>query len=456
MEKSNKGKSYLLKLIKFFWIIVIVLTFFSRTISRHLLTTVRAEYPQMKKLTKETVAEGNIGFKSEYSLYAPFETKVLEVYVEEGEKVEKGQKLCKLDTSIREYEVALHNIKLQENQIKLEANKEKIKQLEKKIEGKQFEVSKCKNERYEVTVADEMELEQLTKQVEVNEMLYKEGGCALKEVEEAKLKLEQKQNEIKELQVEKLNAQQEKEKSLFSDITEIKEQVKGIEVEDKTLMLNNKELQLEIDKDIQTQLMDGMVYAQEAGIVQKIKIQKGQSIGGGEEIIRLGDYSKGYLVSLKVDSKIDFIAVGDQIEVMIPSLQKRDIKGEIRNITTKENQKEIKVSFRHEGLQGNESVKVKFSKTSEEEYHIISYNALQKDNTSYFIYLLKKTKSPLGEDYIVTRRSVKLIDFTESYAAIDEQLQDNEMILVTSEKLVKEGERVKVENETELLGAYEE
>ncbi|MEE1071590.1 MAG: hypothetical protein U0L26_04230, partial [Cellulosilyticum sp.] len=74
MEKSNKGKSYLLKLIKFFWIIVIVLTFFSRTISRHLLTTVRAEYPQMKKLTKETVAEGNIGFKSEYSLYAPFET----------------------------------------------------------------------------------------------------------------------------------------------------------------------------------------------------------------------------------------------------------------------------------------------------------------------------------------------------------------------------------------------
>ena len=361
-----------------------------------------------------------------------------------------------MDTSIREYEVALHNIKLQENQIKLEANKEKIKQLEKKIEGKQFEVSKCKNERYEVTVADEMELEQLTKQVEVNEMLYKEGGCALKEVEEAKLKLEQKQNEIKELQVEKLNAQQEKEKSLFSDITEIKEQVKGIEVEDKTLMLNNKELQLEIDKDIRTQLIDGMLYAQEAGIVQKIKIQKGQSIGEGEEIIQLGDYSKGYLVSLKVDSKIDFIAVGDQIEVMIPSLQKRDIKGEIRNITTKENQKEIKVSFRHEGLQGNESVKVKFSKTSEEEYHIISYNALQKDNTSYFIYLLKKTKSPLGEDYIVTRKNVKLIDFTESYAAIDEQLQDNEMILVTSEKLVKEGERVKVENETELLGAYEE
>ena len=51
---------------------------------------------------------------------------------------------------------------------------------------------------------------------------------------------------------------------------------------------------------------------------------------------------------------------------------------------------------------------------------------------------------------------MKLIDFTESYAAIDEQLQDNEMIIVTSEKLVKEGERVKVENETELLGAYEE
>ena len=80
-------------------------------------------------------------------------------------------------------------------------------------------------------------------------------------------------------------------------------------------MLNNKELQLEIDKDIQTQLMDGMVYAQEAGIVQKIKIQKGQSIGGGEEIIRLGDYSKGYLVSLKVDSSLTSIFCTVQVFV---------------------------------------------------------------------------------------------------------------------------------------------
>jgi len=455
MNKSNESKSYLLKLIKVFWVIVIILTFFSKTISRHSLTTVRAEYPQIKKLTKEVVAEGNIGFKSEYTLYAPFESKILEVYVEEGEKVEKGQKLCKLDTSLREYQEKVYSLKLEENQIQLEFNKEKIKQLEARIEEKQLEVNECKAEKYEITVADEMEIQKLTKQVEVNEALYKEGGCALKEVEEAKLALEQKQSEIKEVQAEKIDTQRQEEKNLLNEITEMKEQVKTLEEENKKLMLNSKGVQLEADKDFQEQLTNDVLYAQESGVVQKIKIQKGQSIGKGEEVIQLGDCSEGYVVPLQVDSKIDFVAVGDEVEVMIPSLQKRDIIGEIKKITLKENQKEISVRFNEEGLQGNENVKVKFAKTSEEAYPIVSYNALQKDNAGYFVYILRKIKSPLGEDYIVTRKDVKLIDFTESYAAVNEQLQDNEMILTTSEKPIQQGERVKVENETELLGAYE-
>lgn len=455
MNKSNKAKSHLLKLIKVFWIVVILLTFFSKTISRCLLTTVRAEYPQVRKLTKEVTAEGNIGFKSEYTLYAPFETKILEVYVEEGDKVEKGQKLCKLDTSLRAYQMQVHNLKLQENQVQLESNEEKIKRLGERIEEKQLEVNACKEEKYETTVTDEMEVQKLAKQVEVNEALYKEGYCALKEVEEAKLALEQKQSEIKESREERIEAQKEAEKSFLNEITEMKEQVKTLEDENKKLILNNKSLQLEADKDFQEQLTDGMLYAQKPGVVQKISIQKGKSIARGEEVIGLGDCSEGYVVPLQVDSKIDFVSVGDEVEVMIPSLQKRDIKGEIKKITLKEDQREIQVSFKEDGLQGNERVRVKLSQTSEEEYPIISYNALQKDNTGYFIYILKKKKTPLGEDYIATRKDVDLIDFTESYAAVNEQLQDNEMILTSSEKPIKQGERVKIENETELLGAYE-
>lgn len=455
MNKSNESKSYLLKFIKVFWIVVIILTFFSKTLSRHLLTTVRAEYPQMKKLTKEVVAEGNIAFTSEYALYAPFEAKVLEVYVEEGERVEKGQKLCKIDTSLSEYQMKVHSLKLEENQIQLASNEEKIKQLEAKIAEKQFGVNECEEEEYEITVADEMEIRKLTKQVEVNEVLYEEGCCALKDVEEAKLALEQKQSEIKKAQVEKVEAQEEKEKSLLNEMTNMKEQVKMLEEENKKLILSSKGLQLEADKDFKEQLTDGMFYALESGVVKKINVQKGQSIVKGTGVIELGDCSAGYEAILQVDAKIDFVAVGDQVEVMIPSLQKRDIEGEIKNITLKENQKEISVRFNEEGLQGNESIKVKFSKSSEQEYPIISYNALQQDNTGYFIYVLKKIKSPLGEDYIITRKDVKLIDFTESYAAVNEQLQDNEMILTTSEKPIKQGERVKVENETELLGAYE-
>lgn len=453
MEKSNKRKKYLLKMIKVFWVIVIILTFCSKTISRYCLTTVRAEYPQMKPLTKEVIAEGNIAFKNEYMLYAPCETKILEVYVEEGEKVEKGQKLCQLDTSLSTYQMALHQLKLEENQVQLESNDEKIEQLEKRIKDKRLQVSTYKTETYEVPDAEQMEIEQLTKQVAVNEALYEEGACALKDLEDAKLKLAQRQSEIKEAQKEELQANEEEKKSLLEEITIMEEQVQSLEVANKTLVLNCKALQLEADQE--ASLGDGVLYAKASGVVQKVEISQGQSISSGEKLMQLSDDTEGYLTSLKVDAKIDFVAVGDEVELMIPSLKKRDIKGKITHIKEQESQKEISVSFKEEGLQGSEQVKVKFSKTSEEAYTIISYNALQKSKTGYFIYILEKRKSPLGEDYIVTRKDVKLIDFTESYAAIDKQLQDNKMILVTSEKAVKEGERVKVENETELLGAYE-
>lgn len=82
-----------------FIIVVLLLTFFSKTLYNLNLPSVSVTNPTYGSLKRVLTCETVAAAKTEYDLYAPAAQKVLEVPVKEGDLVENGQTLVLLDTA---------------------------------------------------------------------------------------------------------------------------------------------------------------------------------------------------------------------------------------------------------------------------------------------------------------------------------------------------------------------
>lgn len=98
MESNKKPLKKSLVVTIIFVIIVLILTFFSKTLYNLNLPSVSYITPTYGSLKRVFTCETIATAKTEYDLYAPSAQKVLEVLVREGDRVQKDQPLIRLDT----------------------------------------------------------------------------------------------------------------------------------------------------------------------------------------------------------------------------------------------------------------------------------------------------------------------------------------------------------------------
>lgn len=113
MESNKKPIKKSLVLTIVFVIIVLILTFFSKTLYNLNLPSVSYINPTYGSLKRVYTCETIASAKTEYDLYAPSAQKVLEVLVDEGECVQQGQTLIVLDTVGLENEMLQLELELQ-------------------------------------------------------------------------------------------------------------------------------------------------------------------------------------------------------------------------------------------------------------------------------------------------------------------------------------------------------
>ena len=98
-----------------FLIVVMLLTFFSKTLYSLNLPSVKLASPTSGSLEHILTSEAIIAAKKEYDLYAPSEQKVMEVLVIAGDRVKTGDVLVKLDTAV--LESAMLQLQLEKQQL---------------------------------------------------------------------------------------------------------------------------------------------------------------------------------------------------------------------------------------------------------------------------------------------------------------------------------------------------
>lgn len=136
-------KSLVLTII--FVIIVLILTFFSKTLYNLNLPSVSCTSPTYGALKRVFTCETIASAKTEYDLYAPSMQKVREVLTGEGDYVQKDQTLIRLDTTGLDNEMLQLELEKQQTMDSKRTYSSKAYQLalqavEKRIEAKQVEI----------------------------------------------------------------------------------------------------------------------------------------------------------------------------------------------------------------------------------------------------------------------------------------------------------------------------
>ncbi len=116
MESNRKPMKKIHIITIIFVILVLLLTFFSKTLYNLNLPSVSYTQPKPGALKRVFNCESLAAAKTEYDLYAPSSQKIIKVQVREGDSVKKGQVLLRLDTGILEND--LLQLELEKQQTK--------------------------------------------------------------------------------------------------------------------------------------------------------------------------------------------------------------------------------------------------------------------------------------------------------------------------------------------------
>lgn len=242
-------------------------------------------------------ASGKIVPLYEQAIVSPVSTKIMEVYCNEGDKVDAGQSLLKLDLQSTEMELrrASDEVSMKRNEIEQARlnNATYITDLEMKIKAKEMAVSHLKAE-----VANEKRLDSI-------------GSGTGDRIREAQLAYETGKLELEQLRMQLANERKAHAASFRS------KQLEG------TISARNLE-------EMQRTMDDARVKAPRQGTVTFLNKSLGTSIAAGEKLAVVSDLTHFKINGEIPESNSGKLSIGSAVNVRI---NRNTIKGHISNIS---------------------------------------------------------------------------------------------------------------------------
>lgn len=405
-----------------FLIIMLLLTFLSNTLNNFLSPRVIVEKPGSGQLVKETTGTGRVRAKHITDTYAQSQMKVLEVMVNVGDRVKKGQQLMSLDTSDIEQQLDIERIALRQKKLnlqKLEANipDETAAAFETAVETAKINVKNAR-QKYEDSKA-----------------LFDMGAESKAGVDEAKTAYAKTELELKKAESDyhtAVNGQKGKKKNAEADkqgaLLEIELQQKKIEKFEKQLKMKSL-----------TAPSDGMVI--------ELNFQAGAMADSSKALYRLADVSKGFEFVATIDKEAaKELSNGDTADISLDGRRGFSTEGRINRIVDNQqelgNKKDVIVDIPSDNLVGGESGSVTIRRETRAYDILVSNSALGKDASGYFVFILKQRAGPLGEEFVARKASVLTDQSDNAKTGITSGLDSSDRVITSSDKPLSEGMKV--------------
>ncbi len=428
---NNNNKKFM-RTMGIFIGIVLILTFFSKTIYNFNLPTVTVEIPKNGKLVDVIEERATITYLDSYNIYAETSGKIKDIFVEVGSRVKKGQTLISLELNINDIEQFSQDIQKKEQDIELLTVK--LKNSLSEIQNIKSDLTAIKNETYVLPKKSEYELDIniAEKALKDKQELFDLGTASSSEVDEAKRNLDRANMQYQQyIQSEKDNKME-----LLKNKQE--------EISDLPIQVKNAQLELEQLKKKLARAKKGEIYAETDGIIKAIKAGEGMIIATNDILLEITEFSNELKAELLIDEeKLNLISEKSVVEVMIKGVAK-NLKGEISDMESVAEEKQ-KVTIKIKNVEHNLSGKIatiKIKTESEPYSSVIPNYALRKEASGYYLLVLRDENSIFGKRYTANKVSVNLLNSDNTLSAI-EGLTLAEPIITASTSPIENGSSVK-------------
>lgn len=147
------------------------------------------------------------------------------------------------------------------------------------------------------------------------------------------------------------------------------------------------------------------------------------------------------------------LQVGDEAEPQNYWEYDEDFKAVLRQITADssdpQNSRLLKFEIDSAAVSAGDNVQLQIAESSKTYDLVVPNSAVRNDSNGTFVLVLKTRQSPLGNRYIVSRESVKVLAKDDTNSAISGAIGSYTYVITTSTRAVTSGDQVRLADEEE-------
>lgn len=440
MKLKTRNAAFWLKGFAWLLLIMFLFTIASRAADSFTVAKVNVVSPSERKLQYSVLAEGRIEKNREISVLTYPDLLVKSIWVNEGQRVKKGELLAKLDKgSLKEQ---IDKIEDEKRSLELEdaaAEANRRQEQRKQQQG----LARAKNDYVQTKKKNEMSF-----------------ARAKKELEKAKERLERQKKKGKgqgENSVAALRAVLEEKRKAYQELKEvgkaeeqaakraIEDAMPDVTVDNSTAIhqISIKNLNKQLQKLQEVKKQKGKILAPADGVITEVLVSVGQRTPDSG-IFNMTDDSAGLkFVGQLTKEDVKYVSTGDTVtihtaekeeEVSVTSLE-MDESREFMDITALLPAKSFSLG---------ETASLRVVQESERYSCTVPLTAVYKDASKAYVYLVQQEDTILGKQEVARKIEITVLEKNDAYAALEPDVLDSgSRIIADTDRFVESGDRVR-------------
>ena len=492
IKKTRRRKRTLRNFAVIFFVILIILTFFSNTIMNYSLPEVTTTTVFSGNVSQKIRCQGSVEISSDMEVTVSGKRTVKEVLVEDGDQVKEGDVIMTFEETenedLKEAEKTLEDLELSyeksqlrastdytDDEVSIQNAKDALADAEADLDQAKADEASLATAKTEQADAQEAydkknaEVEGLQAQVDSYQNLEGYTGdvdvdaliaqlaTAKSELASLEATLNEKNDLVTELSgkttVEAAeDAVTEKSQSLDSlqrglskkkEADNITAQTNALDDADAVKKIEEQKAKIEKLKEADD---CKEIKANGTGIVTGITAKAGDTVDTDSPIANIQLSDSGYVVSCNTTKKdAQMLRVGN--EAAIENIWSDDVKAVVKSIkadTSDPNQKSI-VKFSVTGnVQVGETLQFAVGEKSNKYEIVVPNNAVKEDNGGKFVYVVTSKPTPLGNRYLVRKVEVEVLASDTKNSAIQGDLSEYDNVITNASKPLDNGQQVRL------------
>ena len=430
------------KILMYFVGIMVACTILGRVANGMSMPRVSVERAKADTIAHTVRSVGVIEKNAEEGVYIIPNMRINKVHVNAGDNVKKGDILLEADMDILETELTA-----KENELKKLELQKADDESQNKVSAENRERSiRHATDSYNQTVANaDAAVQRAQQEYEDAKWAYDNAGEI--SVEEINVLVADVNTKIAALE----QASQAREEAILSatQALEVARASEATKSTQESLQMDKDVMEKDIEKLEELKSERGIIRARVDGVVTQVLVRTGEPTGTTAAVL-LADSSKGYRFVTQITKEQNkYLSVGQNASLTPFGEAKAIEKMRIDSIiAAAEDAETMQVTITVDPEQFHIGESVEMAAVYEAKMYPICLpiSALGEENNSYFVYLVEAEKTIMGEDLVVRKQQVTVMDKNEKFVAVAAaDLTTGQDVVVDANKKLQDGTRVRMD-----------